>query len=80
MQYISSRTIMGSDKVEKIVRPINCLIVGDDEYGKTYPFTRFGNLIFVLDELKNRNKARLPDFYDVSHAARGLVKLWSTYR
>ena len=35
---------------------------------------------FVSDELKSRNKARLPDFYDVSHAARGLVKIWSTYR
>ena len=38
MQYISSRTVLGS---EKSIRPINCLIVGDDEYGKTYPFTRF---------------------------------------
>ena len=38
------------------------------------------NLKFLLDEMKNRNRERLPDIQDVLHAARGLVKLRSTYR
>ena len=50
---------------------------GDPNYD---PLKTISDLTFLLVELTNRNKANLPDKMDVNHAARGLVKLWSTYR
>ena len=44
------------------------------------PLNAFNDLAFLLVELTSRNKVNLPDKMDVNHAARGLVKLWSTYR
>ena len=44
------------------------------------PLKPISDYTFLLVELTNRNKANLPDKMDVNHAARGLVKLWSTYR
>ena len=44
------------------------------------PLKSFNDFTFLLVELTNRNKVNLPDKMDVNHAARGLVKLWSTYR
>ena len=44
------------------------------------PLKTFNDLAFLLVELTSRNTVNLPDKMDVNHAARGLVKLWSTYR
>ena len=50
---------------------------GDPNYD---PLKTISDLTFLLVELTSRNKVNLPDKMDVNHAARGLVKLWSTYR